>query len=157
MNNQDNLEIMKRLETLAYKESRPFCMTCYKTALSGRCKSCHSDDLARERVGSGVEFGVTWIIEELVQENCTPVDLSDAFEDSVRDCYPETTKCGWLDLDTATVIQEMDPVSWRIALGEYEDSEISEGLIMTFGSKLYSVHDIEQYLDTELGSDDSIK
>ena len=40
-----NTEIQKKLETLAYNRSKPFCYGCYEEAPSGRCLSCGSDDL----------------------------------------------------------------------------------------------------------------
>ena len=102
--NQDasKSEIQIRLENLAYKRTIPFCYGCYRQAPSGRCELCHSDDLMRELAGDGVEYGVDWVIRALIRENVTPVNTTECFEESIRECYPETTMIGWMECDTVT-------------------------------------------------------
>jgi hypothetical protein len=53
-------ELKTKLEKLAYQITQPFCYHCYKTAPTGVCESCHSDDLMRELSGDGVEYGTDW-------------------------------------------------------------------------------------------------
>ena len=55
-----NDEIQEQLSQLAMNHSRPFCYTCYRTAPTGRCVTCGSDDLMREVPGVGVEYGGQW-------------------------------------------------------------------------------------------------
>jgi len=38
---------------------------------------------------------------------------------------------GWLELDTVTVLKDMDPVSWRCAQSEWESQEADEGNIVS--------------------------
>jgi hypothetical protein len=141
-------ELYKRLETLAYKRSIPFCYGCYAKAPSGRCSQCFSDDLMREMAGVGCEYGTDWIIEAILNEELTPVDLSEEFEESVRQCYSETTKVAWMEFDTVNLAKEMDSISWRCAQGDYESQEESEGNIITFdGSTYYRTSDVEEFLD----------
>lgn len=144
-----NTEIQERLEKLALKRSVPFCYGCYREAPTGRCATCGSDDLMRLKPQSGCEYGTYWLIREIISEELTAVNTEEAFEESVRGCYDESVKVLWLDLDAVAVAKEMDPVSWRIAVGEWEDSEASEGSILTFdnGSTYYWTHDVEQLLD----------
>lgn len=141
--------IQNRLNEIALKESYPFCYGCYKRAPSGKCISCGSDDLMRELAGEGVEYGLEWVIKSLVRENLTPVNVSEIFEDSIRDCYPETTCVGWIEVDTVTCLKSYDPVSWSLAESEWVDSEVSDGILITFdnGSTYYSMTDLEYYLD----------
>ena len=140
-------EILEKLEKLAYEKSKPFCLGCYKEAPTNRCQSCGSDDLARLLPGCGIDWSVDFIIEEIVREHCTPIDMNKAFEDSMRECYDETTTVGWMKLDTVTVMMEQDPICWRIAQGEWEDSQVEDEQIITFdGSTYYSISDVEGML-----------
>jgi hypothetical protein len=141
--------LLDRLKSVAWKKSKPFCYGCYKEAPSGRCSSCHSDDLMRLVDGVGVEWGIDWVIKHLVEENLTPADTSAAFEESVGQCYPETVTIGWITYDTTTAIKELDPVSWRLAKSEWADQEVEAENLVTFdgGSTYVWRHELEQYLD----------
>ena len=146
-----NTEIQKKLEQQALKRSVAFCYQCYRQAPTGRCVTCGSDDLMREMAGVGCEYGASWIVEEILRAELTSVNTRAAFEESVSQCYPETTKIGWLELDTVSVLKEMDPVSWRCALAEWESQEADEGNIVSFdnGSTYYWRHEIEELLQGE--------
>ena len=145
-----NEEIMKRLEKLAYQKSYPFCYSCYKRAPSGVCEICGGDDCMRELAGEGVEFGSLWIIESLVRNNLTAINVDEEFEASVRGCYDETVKVLWMELDAVTVAKESDPISWRIARDEWIDNELNDELLIEIDSKYYRTSDVEEYLDGEL-------
>ena len=151
-------DIEQRFEKLAFRKSTPFCLGCYVDAPSGICPTCHSDDLGRKSAGEGdVDWHCNFIIEELLRDNLTPVNVEDAFEQSVRDCYPETTQIGWLEAyDTVSAIKELDPVSWRCACSEWESFEEGEGTIISFdgGSTYYWTHEVETYLDENESEDD---
>ena len=149
-----NLELKEKLEKIALKETVPFCYSCYQEAPTGCCSICHSDDLMKLRRGSGVEYGLEWVVEELLQENLEPVDLEETFEDSVRECYEEVAKVGWMSFDTVTLMKEMDPISWRCALSEFEASEEEAGLILSLdgGSTYYFMSDLESFV-AERGMD----
>jgi hypothetical protein len=144
-----NEEIMKRLEKLAYQKSHPFCYSCYARVLGQECSRCGGDDLMRE-TESGVEYGTTWVSEELIRDNLTPIDANEEFEDSIRECYPETVKVLWMELDAVTVAMESDPTSWRIAQDEWLDQDLSEGLLIEVDSKYYRISEVENYLNREL-------
>lgn len=146
-----NTEIQNRLHQLALKRSLPFCYNCYRKAPSGICNTCGSDDLMRE-MENGCEFGTDWIIESILATELTPVDLNEEFEEFVRQIYPETTTVGWMtNLDTVTVMKEMDPIAWDCAQSEWTDQESEEGTIISFdnGSTYYRRHDIEELLQKE--------
>ncbi|MBI2519961.1 MAG: hypothetical protein HYV97_06080 [Bdellovibrio sp.] len=133
-----------KLSQLALKRSIPYCMGCHKEAKDGRCLSCGSDDLGFLLPGCSCGWGLDWIIEEILKECLTPVDLAEAFEQSVRESYPETVQVAWMNLDVCTVCQEIDPVSWNIAKGEWEDQECEAGTIVTFdGGTYYWAYDLE--------------
>lgn len=137
-----------RLEAFAYKKTNPFCYSCYRKAPTGRCELCGSDDLMRELPGEGVEYGVDWIIKALLREHLSPADTAEAFEESVNQCYSESTAVGWLNLDTVTILKEMDPVSWDMAESEWLDNEVSEENLVTFdnGNTYYWTYEIEEFL-----------
>lgn len=142
-------EIQNQLHLLALKRSTPFCYSCYKTAPSGCCKTCDSDDLMRLVEGVGCEYGTDWIIKRILETELTPVDLEKTFEQFVRECYPEETTVGWVKFDTVTLLKEQDPVSWQFALSEYESQEAEEGNIISFdnGSNYYPRSEVEGLLE----------
>lgn len=78
-----------------------------------------------------------------------PADTSTAFEESVRQCYPEEVTIGWITYDTVAAIRELDPVSWELSVSEFIDQEVSEENLVTLddGSTHFWKHDIEEYLD----------
>lgn len=142
-------EIQEKLTELAFNRTTPFCYGCYVKAPKGVCPHCHSDDLMRELEGVGVEWGTEWVIKHILQEELTPVDTDEAFEESVRSCYPETIQAGWMTLDTVTVMKSSDPISWDIARGEWEAQEVEDGGLVTFdnGSTYYWLSDLESLIE----------
>lgn len=147
-----NTEIQKQLELIAFKRSIPFCYSCYKQAPTGCCESCRSDDLMRLLPEVGCEYGTDWIIKHILETEVESVDLSDAFEESIRECYPEETKVGWMTFDTVTLMKENDPVGWRCAISDFESQEESEGNILSLdgGCTYYWRHDLESLISSEL-------
>ena len=145
-------EINTKLESIAYNKSLPFCYSCYKVARTGTCKSCHSDDLMRLLPDSGCEYGVDWIVKELIEENLEFVDSDEIFEQMIEECYEETTQVGFMKLSTVQVMKDQDPICWDIAKGEYIDGLVEDEQLVTFdnGSSYYWIHDIESYIDENL-------
>jgi hypothetical protein len=83
--------------------------------------------------GFGCEYGLDWVVKEVLSE-IESVDTEALFEESIRSCYSEETKIGWLSVDTASVIKELDPISWDMAKNEWLDAEESDENLMTFDS-----------------------
>lgn len=110
--------------------------------------SAHSDDLMRHLDGVGVEWGNDWVIKHILQEELTPVDTDEAFEESVRQCYPEEVTVGWITVDTVEALKSQDPTSWRIARDEWISTE-EERNILSFdnGQTYYHLHDIESLIE----------
>lgn len=137
-------EILLQLEQLAFRKSEAFCYSCYKPVMTSHCPTCGSDDFARMLIGVGVDFGTERIIQHILETELTPANLEEAFEESVRDCYPEETTAGWMTFDTLTLMKEQDPISWRCALAEYESQEESEENIISFdnGTTYYTTGDV---------------
>ena len=146
-----NIEIQKQLQELAYKRSTPFCYSDYIDCPGGRCPRCFSDDLMRSVAGVGCDHGVDWVIEHILETELEPANLDEAFEQSICECYPETTKVGWMEFDTVTLMKEQDPISWKCALSDYESQEESEGNVISLdgGLTYYWLHDIEALLSAE--------
>lgn len=143
-------ETQLKLEQLAYKRTTPFCYGCYIKAPTGVCPQCHSDDLMRELDGVGVEYG-TWAISHILEAELASVDLEEAFEESIRQCYPETVQVGWMTFDTVELMKSQDPIGWGCALSEYESQEAAQGIITSLdgGTTYYWTHDLEEFLDQE--------
>jgi hypothetical protein len=146
-----NHEIHEQLKQLALKRSTPFCYQCYKEAPTARCATCRSDDLMRLLPGVGREYGTDWIIKHILEKELESVDLEEAFEESVRECYPEETKVGWMTFDTVTLMKEQDPIGWRCALADFESQEADEENIISFdnGSTYYSAQALEDFVKKE--------
>ena len=142
-------EILAKLEQLAFDRTTPFCYGCYIKAPKGVCPQCHSDDLMRHLEGVGVEWGTDWVIKQILSEEVTSVDTDEAFEESIRGCYPEETVVGWLKLDTVEILKSQDPISWRIARDEYVDSLEQDEEVISFdgGSNYYWKHDLETLIE----------
>jgi hypothetical protein len=151
--NGDNFmksEIQDKLHQLALKKSIPFCYGCYKEAPTGRCECCGSDDLMRLLPSVGCEYGTEWIVQHILETELTPVDTEGAFEESVRECYPEETKAGWMTFDTVTLMKSQDPISWNLARAEWESFEEEEENLITFdnGSTYYRYYEVNSLLET---------
>ena len=144
MNSSQTLS--EKLQKLAYERTKPFCYSCYQDAPSGKCQICASDDLMMHLAGVGVEYGFEWVIQHMVREELNPVNLEEAFEESIRECYDESIQVGWMTLDCVDIMKTMDPISWRCAQLEWEDHEANEERMMSFdnGSTYYYTHDIER-------------
>lgn len=144
-----NIEMKSRLEKLAWERSIPFCYLCYSKAPSGRCLHCMSDDLMRITEDNGPEYGIEWVIEDLVKANVESINLDEAFEESISRCYPETVTIGWITYDTVSAIKELDPISWDLAKSEWIDSEEQDEQVVSFdnGCTYYWAHDVESFLD----------
>ena len=102
-----------------------------------------------ELPGVAVEYGADWLVRKILREQLTPANTLGAFEESVAECYPETVKIGWIEYDTVSALKELDPVSWDMAHGEWVDSQVSDGNLMTFdnGSSHYWVSEIERLIE----------
>lgn len=144
-------EIQTRLEQLAFKRTNSFCYFCYQTVTESRCPVCSTDDLMRELPGVGVEYGISWVIREILSSELETVDIEECFEQSIRDCYPVEVNVGWMNLDTISVMKEMDNISWNIAKQEWPDSEEQAENIISFdnGITFYWASDIENLLRDE--------
>ncbi|MFM6929018.1 MAG: hypothetical protein ACKOX6_11175 [Bdellovibrio sp.] len=138
-----NSELQQQLRNLALKRTIPFCYSCYQQAPTGVCKSCHSDDLMRLLPGHGCEYGLDWAIAAILREELTPVDTEEAFQESVRSCYPEEVQVGWMSFDAVTVMKEMDPISWDLAMSEWLDQKVQEENLVPSGGKYFSRADVE--------------
>lgn len=99
--------------------------------------------------GVGCEFGTDWVIKHILETELKAVDLEESFEQMIRECYPETTKVGWCEFDTVTLLKEQDPVSWRCALSEHEWQEADDGNIISFdnGRTYFYANDLETLLE----------
>jgi hypothetical protein len=144
-------EIQKQLEELACKRSTPFCYYDYIKCPSGRCTKCNSDDLMKITLDDGPEYGTSWIYEAILAAELAAVNVEEAFEDSVHECYPESVNVGWMTLDAVSIMKEMDPVSWNCACSEWEAQEAGDGTILSFdgGSTYYWRTDVENLLERE--------
>jgi len=142
-------EIQQKLEQLAINSTTPFCYSCYIKAPNGVCPECHSDDLMRHLDCVGVEWGTSWVIQHILENELTPVNADEIFEESIRQCYPEETTVGWMTFDTVELMKSQDPISWKIARDEYIDELASDDQIISFDncSTYYWARDLENLLE----------
>jgi len=144
----EKCEIEERLLQLAASHSWPFCYSCYRTAPTGVCVTCGTDDLMRSVSGVGVEYGLSWVRDHLIEENLDPADLDAAFEESVNELHPDPVKIGWIEVDVATAIKRLSPADWELAQDQWVDQNLEDGVIMSFdhGSTCYWTHDVERFV-----------
>lgn len=142
-------DLKLKLEAIAWNKTYPFCYGCYKRVTGSHCDSCGSDDNMREYPLVGVEYGTDWVIKHLVETNLNPVNTESAFEESIAECYPETVKVGWMELDSISVMKTMDPVWWSMAISEWADNEVADEQLITFdnGSTYYRTSDLEDFIE----------
>ena len=138
--------IHERLQNAAYKITENFCYGCYKVVEGQRCPKCGSDDFMRHLSGVGVEYGTEWVIEHLITTRLIPVDGEEMYEDLLDECYPEI-KVGCCTFSSSEVIKELDPIAFRIGVGENLDDLAQDGQLYECGGEYYEMSDLEEMLD----------
>lgn len=133
-------EILEKLTRLAYKRATPFCYNDYIKCPTGVCPICSSDDLMLITNDDGPEYGVDWIIERIIKEELTPVDLENAFEESHDDIYGNEIAVAWCKFHPLEIIKELDPISWRMAIDEWADQMLEEGMFFTLDEGMTYYH-----------------
>lgn len=105
--------------------------------------------MAVELPGSGVDWNCDWVVREILAEHIEAVDLVEAFEQFVVDCYGKTVKVAWITFDTATAVSDLDPLSWKMAIDEFAGGECDAGNLCTFdgGNRYYWVRDVERFIN----------
>ena len=138
--------IHERLQNAAYKITENFCYGCYKVVEGQRCPECGSDDFMRHLSGVGVEYGTEWVIEHLITTRLTPVDGEEMYEDLLDECYPEI-KVGCCTFSPSEVIKELDPIAFRIGVGENLDDLAQDGQLYECNGEYYEMSDLEEMLN----------
>ncbi len=141
-----NLELKSKLETLALSRSIPFCYSCYKDAPTGTCLGCGSDDCMRHLPGVGVEYGLEWVMKSIVESECSAIDVTEWFDNYLREVYPDTVSIGWLNgIDPVMAMEQLDPIAFDIAKSEWLDQEVEEERLITLdnGSTYYAADELE--------------
>ena len=140
-------EIQKKLEKIVRTKVIPFCYQDYCECPEEICPKCKSDDLMFLYPSVGCEYGLDWCVKHFLSEELQPVNLEAAFEDSVREIYPETTTIGFITSDTCDAMKILDPIAWQIACSENADSLESDEVIISFdGTTYYWTHDLERLI-----------
>lgn len=147
-------EIMRDLNRIAMHRSRPFCYTCYKTAPSGRCTTCGSDDLMREVPGVGVEYGTSWIVPHVLEESeVSPIDEEAAFQEYMEEAFSEpVTICG-MEYDQIHALKELDPVAYRCAMADWlsaEEGETHIEIIAGAKAATYPLQELQDWIEEQL-------
>lgn len=131
--------------TIQADRNIPFCYPCYRIVLSGVCTFCGSDDLMRLSFYYGCDYGFyqNWL--KRIRSDASPIDISRAFEEFVRDSYPEEFKIGWMNLETVECMKTMDPFSWIVEMNQWVAQNLDEGIFITFdsGKTYYYLSDLE--------------
>ena len=96
--------------------------------------------------GHGLDWGLESAIREIISNELTPVDIDEVFEECISEVYPETTVVGFLTVDTASAMKELDPVAWDISKSEHIDSLESDDQVVSFdnGCTYFWTHDLER-------------
>ena len=136
-------DLRMRLEVLAFDLTDNFCYGCYRVVKDDHCPLCDSDDFMRHLDGVGVEYGIDWVIEHLIEEHCSPVDAEEQFEELLNETC-ETIRIGSLEYEPGYVLRNIDPVSFRCGVSDMlaDSDEYAE-----IDGEYYSVCNIETMIE----------
>ena len=134
-----------RLQDAAYKVTDNFCYSCYKVVEGSHCPDCGSDDFMRHLSGVGVEYGTEWVIDHLIETRLDPVDGEEMFEELLDECYPEI-QIGCCTFSPSQVMQELDPVCFRIGVTENLDSLAEDGQLYEHNGDYYQLEDLDEMI-----------
>jgi hypothetical protein len=107
------------------------------------CPKCGSDDLMREVDGVGVEYGIEWVMEHIVENEGERADIEELYRDLLDECYPPV-KFGQLEYSPSQVLESVDPVAFRVGVNEYADSEIEDGRLIELSGKYYRLDGVTE-------------
>ena len=144
-------EMMERLKAIGFDRSTPFCYGCYKIAPSGRCRTCLSDDLMRHVDGVGVEYGVEWVIEHLLDIEFpggsmdTSSEWEDEYEAELNEMGPDVEIMG-CQYELGTLYKQVDPQSFEQgASGRLDD----EDQYVYLFQKYFEVQPLEDWIEEQ--------
>ena len=123
-------------EELAYERTDRFCYACYKVVEADYCPGCHTDDFMRHLDGIGVEYGISWVIEHLIEDEGEQVDEEEEFAQMLDDCHEPIEVFG-SEYDPSHIWKELDPIAFEMAASEYMDSQVQDGLLIELNGNYY--------------------
>lgn len=143
--------LKEKLVAYAYEKSDAFCYGCYKVVkpnAAGRCfcPTCHSDDLMRHVGGVGVEYGIDWVVEALIKENCEAVDLEKYYEEWLSEIYSEPVKICGIDFDPAWALKQLDPIAYELGQADMISANLDDGCWIEIDGEYYTVDEVENFL-----------
>jgi hypothetical protein len=150
----DQQEIEAQLSRIAFNRSEPFCYHCYVRVSSEiikapHCPKCGSDDLMRITSEDGPEWGVSWMMAQILEENCTSVsesDLSEHYQEMLDECYPTVKICSY-EWNQGEALKRLDPIAFNLGLSEYIDQELGETLLsFDNGATYFDKSSIEEFI-----------
>ena len=139
-----NAEIKTKLRMKAMQATVPFCYSCYTNCPKGRCPQCGNDDLMKCMPGYGIEYGVDWVFEHLV-DDLESVETEELFENMMKGTYQEAAKVGPIEVDVVSILKEQT-AWWRSAKSDYIDDLVAEEELTEIGGKYYWTSDLEDHL-----------
>ncbi len=96
--------------------------------------------------GVGVEYGLEWVVKSIVESECSAIDVSEWFDNYLREVYPDSVSIGWLNgIDPIMAMEQLDPIAFDIAKSEWLDQEVEEERLITLdnGSTYYAADELE--------------
>ncbi|MFK7822799.1 MAG: hypothetical protein AB8G05_01480 [Oligoflexales bacterium] len=140
------MELLERLDKIAYKKSKPFCYSCYVRVRGSHCKRCGSDDLMRED-HNGVEWGTNHIVETLLDEEpLEPACITDSYDLMLDECYPEV-KMGYNTWSPSDLQKNMSPGDYEYGKGEHLDYLIESEQIIEVSGRYYWEAEIRDFVE----------
>ena len=70
-------------------------------------------------------------------------DIEELYRDLLYECY-QPVKFGELEYSPSQILEAVDPVAFRIGVGEYADSEIEDGRIIELNGKYYCLDGVTE-------------
>lgn len=159
MKKSNNPELYEKLVKVSYLITKPFCYHCYNIVTTSHCPNCHTDDFMRHLEGEGVEYGVEWVIDHILDNHFSIVNDQESYDLWLEEIYPDPVMiCGY-EMDPIRILKEMDPVTYRCGKSDYESflADDPDNYFSIDDTNYYSAWEIEKWCDAkiaELGTEE---
>ncbi|NRA43466.1 MAG: hypothetical protein HRU09_00785 [Oligoflexales bacterium] len=146
------MDLLERLDKIAYKKSQPFCYSCYVRVKGSHCRLCGSDDLMREDK-NGLDWGIDHIIETILDDE--PVEhacITDSYDLMLDECYPEV-QMGYNTWTPSDLLKNMSPGDYEYGKGEHLDHLIESEQVIEINGNYYweaEISELVEGLENEL-------
>ena len=146
----NDTELMKKLKKVAIMKTVPFCYSCYIDCPNGICRICHSDDLMRKLEDIGVEYGIMWVINHLIEKNVEIFNIENAFQNHITSQYGQKVQIAFLNTDLIEAIKSVDEVAWEMEKKSFLGDLKLVGEVYEIKNNYYLAESVEKFVNAQL-------